>query len=155
MSITGAGKTVADSLYAYRFIRLMQKDFKDWKAYEFGIINDRGSVLKRPKTDEEKSAYTPFHASVRAFKRMVGTVPGALTLGTAMSSWSAIASRFGMTESDVSLIARELDEPLYEEMVTGDSGGVPDKIAAGVKSGAIVSAGPQTVKPKRKQKWED
>lgn len=152
MSALTAGKTVADSLYAYRFIRLMQKDWVDWKAYELGIVSERGNVLRRPKTDEEKAAYTPFHAAVRSFKRMVSSVPGALTLGTAMSSWSAIASRFGLTESDCSMIAEALGEPLYEEVVAGDSGGNPDKIASGVTSGAVTGPGPATLKIIKRKK---
>ena len=144
MSIGGIAKTTADSIYAYRFIRLMQKSFEDWEAFRVGVIDNKGNVLKRPKTEEEKSAYTPFHASIRAMKRMMATVPGATTMATISSSLSAIGSRFGLTESDWSLIATELDDRLYESMVAGDAGdgsGSAKSIASGETTGAITNLG--------------
>ena len=115
-------KTSIDSVYAYRFVRLMQKPFVDWKAYEFGIINANGRFLRRPKTEEEKSAYTPFHASVRSVKRLVSTVPGLNTATYLTQAYSAISSRLGLTES----------------VTTGDAGGDPINIASGNNSGSIV-----------------
>ena len=145
MSIGGIAKTTADSVYAYRFIRLMQKDFEDWEAFKVGVIDARGTVLRRPKTDEEKSAYTPFHASIRAMKRLMSNIPGAPTLATISSSLSAIGSRFGLTEADWSLISAELGDPMYESVVAGDAGdgsGSPESIASGTTTGAVVNAGP-------------
>ena len=93
----GIINTAIDSVYAYKFIRLMQKPFTEWKAYEAKIIDERGSVLKRPSTPEEKAAYTPFHASVRSMKRMMSTVPGLNGMASMMSAWSAVASRYNIT----------------------------------------------------------
>lgn len=149
MSVITAGKTVADSVYAYRFIRLIQKDFTDWEAFKKGIIDERGNVIKRPKTDEEKSAYTPFHGAVRSIKKMLNRVPGAQTWATIAGAISAVGSRYGLTEEqidDVSIIAK----PLFESMVAGDSGGDQNKIASGTNSGDIVNAGPVVIKNKRK-----
>lgn len=149
MSISGAAKTVVDSAYALRFIRLIQKDFKEWKAFETGIIDERGNVLKRPKTDEEKSSYTPFHGAVRALKKNLSVIPGASTLTTISSSLSAIGSRFGLTESEMQMIEEHV-MTLVEEMVAGDAEGNPTNIASGTTTGAVVNAGPQTINKKRK-----
>ena len=139
MSISGAIKTATDSVYAYRFIRLMQKSFVDWNAYELGVIDDKGNLIRRPKTDAEKSAYTPFHASIRSLKRTLGTIPGVTSWQVLASSLSAIGSRYGLTESDWSLISEELDEPMiFEAVVSGDSNGDPVKIASGETSGSVV-----------------
>lgn len=149
MSVVGAAKTAIDSAYAYRFVRLMQKNFSDWEAFKTGVIDEKGNVIKRPKTDEEKSSYTPFHGAVRALKKMVSTVPGATTWATISGSISAIGSRFGLTESEV----KELEEsmlPLYESMVAGDAGGSPKEIASGTTTGAVVNAGPETIRKKKK-----
>lgn len=136
MSITGASKTAIDSIYAYRFIRLMQKDFTNWEAYHLGLINDKGSVIKRPKTDAEKSAYTPFHGAVRALKKMMSTIPGVTAWASIQSSLAAIGSRFSLTEAELELMEESII-PLYESMVAGDSGGDPEKIASGETSGVI------------------
>lgn len=148
MSIAGAAKTALDSAFAYRFIRLMQKDFSEWKAFQVGVIDERGNVIKRPKTDEEKSAYTPFHGAVRALKKMVSTVPGASTWATISSSISAIGTRFGLTESELAELTEGI-QILTEEMTAGDAGGNAEKIASGTTTGAVTSAGPQTVGKKR------
>lgn len=141
---------VTDTLYAYKFIRLMQKPFTEWNAYAAKLIDERGTVLKRPHTPEEKAAYTPFHASVRSIKRMLTSVPGLNGAATMMSAWSAVASRFNITESEQKEIFEAL--PLFEDMVAGDAGANPQNIASGTTTGAVVSKGPETLPSKKKRK---
>lgn len=145
-----AAKTALDSVYAYRFISLMSKPFTSWKAFELGLINDNGSVVRRPKTPEEKSAYTPFHATVRAIKRMTSTIPTVTGIASISSAYSAITSRYGLTEADHQLICKEF--PLFEEMVAGDSGGDVKNIATGTTTGAITNVGPKVIKASKSKK---
>jgi hypothetical protein len=143
-------KTGIDAVYAYKFIRLMQKPFTEWNAYEAKIIDEKGSVLKRPSTPEEKAAYTPFHAAVRSMKRMMSTVPGLAGMGSMMSAWSAIASRYNITESEQKEILEAL--PLLEDMVAGDSGGSVENIASGTTTGAITNKGPEQIPSKKRKR---
>ena len=138
-----------DAVYAYKFIRLMQKPFTEWSAYKARIIDDKGTVLKRPTTPEEKSAYTAFHASVRSIKRMMTTVPGLAGVASMMSAWSTIASRYDITESEQKEIFEAL--PLFEDMVAGDAGYNANNIATGTTSGAVVNKGPEQFPSKRKR----
>ncbi|ATN93000.1 hypothetical protein CPT_Melville_026 [Salmonella phage Melville] len=142
-------KNGIDAVYAYKFIRLMQKPFTEWNAYEAKIIDEKGSVLKRPSTPEEKAAYTPFHAAVRSMKRMMSTVPGLNGIASMMSAWSSIASRYNITESEQKEIFDAL--PVFEDMVAGDSGGSVQNIASGTTSGAITNKGPEQIPSKRKR----
>ncbi|ANA49382.1 hypothetical protein BI049_gp028 [Salmonella phage vB_SnwM_CGG4-1] len=142
-------KNGIDAVYAYKFIRLMQKPFTEWNAYEAKIIDEKGSVLKRPSTPEEKAAYTPFHAAVRSMKRMMSTVPGLNGLASMMSAWSSIASRYNITESEQKEIFDAL--PMFEDMVVGDSGGSVQNIASGTTTGAITNKGPEQIPSKRKR----
>lgn len=142
-------KSGIDAVYAYKFIRLMQKPFTEWKAYEAKIIDEKGTVLKRPTTPEEKASYTAFHASVRSIKRMLTTVPGLNGVASMMSAWSAVASRYNITESEQKEIFEAL--PLFEDMVAGDSGGSVQNIASGTTTGAITNKGPETLSKKRKR----
>lgn len=141
--------TVTDSVYAYRFVKLMKQDFSDWKAFSTGVIDAKGNVLKRPQTPEEKESYTPFHASIRSMKRLMSTVPGLTGITSLMSAWSAVASRYGINESDQKQIYEAL--PLFEEMVAGDSGGSVQNIASGVTTGDITNKGPVALGKKRKR----
>lgn len=145
-------KTALDSVYAYRFIRLMQKPFSEWEAYTLGIINDKGGLIKRPKTDSEKAVYTPFHAAVRSLKRVTSTVPGFNGVNSIFQAYSALSSRFGMTEADRAIIEKELGIQLNEEMVAGDAGGDSEKIASGSTSGSIQNVGGSVINKKSKDK---
>lgn len=143
-------KGTMDAVYAYKFIRLMQKPFTEWNAYRAKIIDDKGTVLKRPSSPEEKAAYTAFHASVRSIKRMMSTVPGLAGIGSMMSAWSAVASRYNITESEQKEIFEAL--PLLEDMVAGDSGGSVQNIATGTTTGAITNKGPETLPSKKRKR---
>ncbi|QPB12322.1 hypothetical protein [Providencia phage PSTCR6] len=142
-------KKATDTAYAVRFINLMQKEFSQWTAFKFGIIDDKGNLIKRPKTPEEKNAYTPFHASIRAMKQLMNTVPGGSKLAAMAASWSTVSSRFGLTEAD-----NQEFERLVEEMTAGDSGGDTENIASGKTTGSVTSKGPSGIKQKRKKKDE-
>lgn len=62
-----------DLVYTFRFLKLLTTDFKDTDAFKLGIIDETGKRIKgKPvKTDEEKSAYTPFHRLVFNVKRLI------------------------------------------------------------------------------------
>ncbi|UNA02395.1 hypothetical protein [Serratia phage SP1] len=143
-----------DMIYAYRFIRLMQKPFTEWKAHGYGIIDDQGKVLRRPKTDEEKTAYTSFHASIRSMKRMMNTVPGLSGMSALASAFSATAGRYGITESQIEEICEACPEieAALQEMVAGDSGGSTTNIATGKTTGAVTNKGPAVVGKKKSRK---
>ena len=64
----------ADLFYAYRFIKLLVTPWEKTEAFEFGIVDDNGKVLKKTsalKTSEEKAAYTVFHRLVFNIKRLL------------------------------------------------------------------------------------
>jgi len=68
-----------DLFYAFRFLKLLVTPFEKTKAFELGIIDDKGKVLKKAKErtkPNEKAAYTVFHRLVFNLKRLVGKVPG-------------------------------------------------------------------------------
>lgn len=142
-------KTAIDSVYAYKFVRLMQKSFAEWTAFKTGVIDDKGNLIKRPSSPEEKTSYTPFHASVRAMKRMMNTVPGLTGVASMMTAWGAVASRFGINEEEQKEILSQL--PVLEEMVAGDSGGSTENIASGKTTGAVTNKGPEVLGKKRKR----
>lgn len=66
----------ADTAYTYRFISLLVTPWEKTKAYKLGIINEKGKSIKKPKTPEERSAYTFFHRLVFNIKRLLSAVPG-------------------------------------------------------------------------------
>tara|TARA_B100000900_G_scaffold404860_1_gene413757 strand:+ start:378 stop:680 length:303 start_codon:yes stop_codon:yes gene_type:complete len=69
----GILKGAADTVYAFRFIRMMVMDWKSWDAYKEGIIDENGKRNRNVKldTDSKRSAYTPFVRLVANIKRLV------------------------------------------------------------------------------------
>ena len=68
-----------DLFYAFRFLKLLVTPFEKTPAFELGIIDKDGKVLKKAaerNSPDEKSAYTVFHRLVFNIKRLLAKVPG-------------------------------------------------------------------------------
>ena len=66
-----------DLLITYRLVKLISTDFKNQEAFKFGIIDEKGKVLKKAsqlKTEAEKDAYTFLHRFVFNLKRVLSKV---------------------------------------------------------------------------------
>jgi hypothetical protein len=67
--------TSAVDLYVlYKFIKAISTPFDETKAFELGIINEKGKLLKKPKTKEEKDAYDHFDRFTFNIKRILQRV---------------------------------------------------------------------------------
>ena len=94
----GLVKRAADLTYAFRFIRMMVMDWKDWDAYKLGIIDENGKRNRNVKldNDEKKSAYTPFIRLAANIKRLIAKVPGGGSkLGSFASALFLIKEKVG------------------------------------------------------------
>ena len=68
-----------DNLLAWRILSMLVKPFKDTKAFELGIIDEKGKILKKANTlstSAEKESYTYLHRLVFSLKRMLAKLPG-------------------------------------------------------------------------------
>ena len=66
-----------DALITFRFLKLLVTPFNKQEAYKYGIIDDKGKVLKKFRTlqkPEEKKAYTLLHRFVFNLKRILQKV---------------------------------------------------------------------------------
>ena len=71
-------KTAADLIYTFRFIKTLTTKWEDTDAYELGIIDSDGKVLRKAATlkdQKEKDAYTTFHRLVFNIKRLLEKLP--------------------------------------------------------------------------------
>lgn len=93
-------KRTLDAIYALRFIRLLIMDWTSMDAFTMGLIDKNGKKIRKPKTAEEKSAYTLFHRLVFNIKRLIQRLPGSLT--RKLASWASalylIKEEFGLDE---------------------------------------------------------
>lgn len=132
---------VVDLFMVYQFIRRLATPFKEWKAYEYGIIDERGNILKKRKdltTIREKDAFGIFDVMILKLKRLIEKVPGGKTR---LASYAAAlylvkeGKQFDENMSDDLLEERfikhfnelkeqnNLNNRFYEEIVNTSAGG--------------------------------
>ena len=108
---------VIDALIAYRLLKLLVTPFKKTKAYQLGIIDDKGKVLIKAKQfqksfpsnkqQEAKKAYTLLIRFVFNLKRLLGKVGIRGPLGSA----AAAAIAFFREEKDYNPI---IEKQIYK-----------------------------------------
>jgi uncharacterized membrane protein YcgQ (UPF0703/DUF1980 family) len=80
---------IIDGLIAYRVLKLLVTPFNKTKAFEFGIIDDKGKVLKKSKQikdPKERNSYTLLIRFVFNLKRLLGKVGVRGPLGSAAAA---------------------------------------------------------------------
>lgn len=71
-------KRAVDIFFVYQFVKRLATPFDETKAYEYGIIDDEGNVIRDTDnlTPEEKKHFTYFDKLVFNIKRLLLKVPG-------------------------------------------------------------------------------
>ena len=108
----GILKGAADTVYAFRFIRMMVMDWKNWDAYKEGIIDENGKRIREVKldTDSKRAAYTPFIRLVANIKRLVAKIPGGGSkLGSFASALFLIKEKANLSEKGLKTICEKCD----------------------------------------------
>ena len=69
--------SIFNIVVAYQFIKLLTTPWKEQKAYELGVIDDTGKVIKEKedRTTEDKKAFTIFHVLIFNIKKLMEKVP--------------------------------------------------------------------------------
>lgn len=71
-----------DLIYLYQFIKRLVTPFEKTKAFELGIIDKEGKVLRKRAeltTSDEKDAYTLFDTLIFNLKKLLGKIPAGKT----------------------------------------------------------------------------
>jgi len=99
----------ADLFYAFRFLKMLVTPWNKLPAYELELIDDKGKVLKKPKTNEEKAAYTVFHRLVFNIKRLLSKLPfGQTKLASYATALFLIKEHTGIPESKLRQILEKI-----------------------------------------------
>lgn len=101
---------VTDTVYTYRFLKLLVTPFNQTEAYKLGIIDANGKRTdKKISNMVERSAFTFFHRLVFNLKRLLGVVPGGRTRIASYAAALAllrehygIGVEFALNEMDIS-----------------------------------------------------
>lgn len=99
-----------DLVYTFRFLKLLVTPFNKTKAFELGIIDEKGVRDKSVKLDstEKKSAFTTFHRLVFNIKKLMAKAPGG---GTRLASYAAalflIKEKLELSDDSISQIVEK------------------------------------------------
>ena len=108
---------IVDLFLVYSFIRRLATPFKEWKAYELGIIDEKGNQLRKRKdfrTVKEREAFGLFDIVIMKLKRLLEKIPGGSTrIGTyAAALW--LIKEHKNIESGKYLSEEEINEGLLD-----------------------------------------
>jgi hypothetical protein len=70
---------VVDLFLVYQFIKRLVTPFKEWKAFEYGIIDEDGNILRKRKdlkTVKERDSWGKFDVMILKLKKLLEKVPG-------------------------------------------------------------------------------
>ncbi len=113
----GILKGVADSVYAFRFIRMMVMDWKDWDAYKHGIIDEKGKRIRGVKleTPMQIASWTPFVRLAANIKRLTSKIPGGSTkLGSFAAALYLIKEKVGFEEKHLKDICEKCEVDILD-----------------------------------------
>ncbi len=97
-----------DTVYAFRFLRLLTTPWVKTGAFKMGLIDANGNVLRKPETSEEKSKYNIFHKLVFNIKRMLNVLPfGKTTLASYLAALYLIKEKTGISDRALAKILKE------------------------------------------------
>ena len=114
-----------DFLITYRVVKLLVTPFEKQEAYKFGIIDDKGKVLKKYKTlklEKERKSYTLLHRFVFNLKRILQKVGLGSRLGSFAVALALLIKEDKSYAQHKTLIEQTVikhlkDENLFEEML--------------------------------------
>ena len=105
----GVVSRTADLFYAFRFLKMLVTPWDKLPAYELELIDANGKLIKKPKTNEEKSAYTVFHRLVFNIKRLLNKLPfGQSKLASYATALFLIKEHTGIPEAKLREILEEI-----------------------------------------------
>ena len=105
---------VADTYMIYQVLKRLTTPFDETKAFELGLIDKNGKLLKKAKTSDEKNAYTYFDRFIFNLKRLLHRVG----LKSKFASYGAALfllkeDRNGYMPTDQEMLKGVLEEELY------------------------------------------
>ena len=114
-----------DFLITYRVVKLLVTPFERQEAYKFGIIDDKGKVLKKYKTlktEKERKSYTLLHRFVFNLKRILQRVGLGSKLGSFAVALALLIKEDKKFAEHKTLIEQTVikylkEENLYNEML--------------------------------------
>ena len=117
---------VIDAVIAYRVLKLLVTPFNRTKAFELGIIDEKGKVLKKSrdiKNAEERNAYTLLNRFVFNLKKLLAKIGIRGPLGSAAAAaFAFFKEEYGNNVEVEKVIYNHLKEQGFEFQIDENYG---------------------------------
>lgn len=106
-SVFGSGSTVSralDLFLVYQFLKRLLLPFNQWPAYQAGIIDDKGKVLKKRNTlsGPERGYWGLFDILTANIKKIIAKAPGGSSkIASAMAAAYLLKEMSSVTEDNL------------------------------------------------------
>jgi hypothetical protein len=109
---------VVDLFLVYQFIRRLVTPFNKWEAYELGIIDDKGNILrkKRDRTPEERRKFGVFDIMILKLKKLLAKIPGGTTKLASYATALWLIREWNHFSSE-SLLVEDVSEDQIDESI--------------------------------------
>lgn len=108
-------------LMAITFATLLAKPFSSWKAFEYGLIDEKGNILRKPENPFERDSLGGIKNFVRRMKRLlIKVIPDSRLLGILIAAFLLKKESEGYTEDEQQvrdIIKKELTETEIDGMI--------------------------------------
>ena len=106
----GALTKATDTVYTLRFLRLLTTPWEETNAFKLGLIDNKGTKLKKPFTEKEKSSYNMFHRLVFNIKKLINKVPGGSSkIASYATALFLIKEHLNLSDKSLEKILKECD----------------------------------------------
>jgi len=119
---------IGNIYFVYQFLKKLVTPFNKTKAFDLGIVDEKGKILKRRRDlegDEEKSAYTLSDTLIWNIKKLMGKIPGGKSrlASYAAALWLIKEQQDGykITEEELELQFFDMFERMYNNDLEFDS----------------------------------
>lgn len=131
-----------DSLYAYKFIRILTQEYTNMDLYKLGYIDAQGNILKSRKelSQNEKKNFTKFHILALNLRKIIEKFPfGKSSIARYSAAVKLLQEEISPLVKNQNLIEENLLEFLGEEVELyqnlSEESGILENFTSGIEMG--------------------
>lgn len=151
---------VVDIFLTYQFLKRLVQPFDKWPAYEQGIIDAKGKVLKKRrtlKTKAEKDSWRLFDVMTANLKKLLETLPGGRTkIATYAAALWLIKEHHNFNDDNVHLVEYYFEHWYKDNKVLIEANMEEDAPTNSAGSGNVagMTAGDLKISPSKINKYK-
>lgn len=103
----------------YQFLKRLAKPFKEWDAYDLGIIDEKGNILKKRKdlnTVKERNAFGAYDLMILNLKKIIEKIPGGKSPIASYAAALYLLKEWNHFTKDSLLTESTTDEEILESL---------------------------------------